>query len=171
MIRQFGFPIADAVMATVALNAGGIVGSIALARLIDRFGPYLVIGPAYVIGTAFVALIGFLPGPLGLALVNVFLAGFFSIGAQLSAVSLAAVFYPTSVRATGIGWSMGIGRGGAIAGPVIGGFLIGAGVPVSGLFLAAAAASIVAGGAILTMRLAGGPARYAPSVAAGPSHS
>jgi AAHS family 4-hydroxybenzoate transporter-like MFS transporter len=153
VFRQFGFPIASAVMATVVLNAGAIVGSIVLARLVDRFGPHVVIGPSFAIGTGFVALIGMLPGPLALALANVFFAGFFSIGAQLTAVSVAAVFYPTSVRATGIGWSMGVGRIGAIAGPVIGGVLIGAGIAVSGIFLVAAAASIVAGGAILTMRL------------------
>jgi AAHS family 4-hydroxybenzoate transporter-like MFS transporter len=102
---------------------------------------------------------------LPLALANVFLAGFFSIGAQLTAVSLAAVFYPTSVRATGIGWAMGIGRIGGIAGPVIGGILIGAGVAVNGLFIAAAAASFIAAIAILAMRLSVLPAQLARSPA------
>ena len=143
----------------MVLNAGSIIGSIVLARVIDRLGPYLVIGPAYLIGLVFVGLIGFVPGPLPLALANVFLAGFFSIGAQVSAVSLCAAFYPTAIRATGIGWCLGTGRIGAIAGPVVGGILIGAGVATSGLFLAAAAASLIAGIAILAMRLKPGPAR------------
>ncbi len=162
VFRQLGFSITTAVMATVMLNAGGIVGSIVLARLIDRFGPYAVIAPGYAVGTVFVALIGLIEAPLAIMLAIVFLAGFFSIGAQLGAVSLAATFYPTTMRATGIGGCMGVGRVGAIAGPLIGGALIGAGFGIGGLFLTAALASIVAGAAILTMgRVTAGGTRIA----------
>ena len=152
LFRQLGFPIGSAVMATVMLNAGGIVGSIVLARLIDRFGPYAVIAPGYAIGTVFVALIGLIEAPLAIMLAIVFLAGFFSIGAQLGAVSLAATFYPTTMRATGIGGCMGVGRVGAIAGPLAGGALIGAGLGTGSIFLAAGLASLLASAAILAMR-------------------
>jgi AAHS family 4-hydroxybenzoate transporter-like MFS transporter len=152
LFRQLGFPIGSAVMATVMLNAGGIVGSIVLARLIDRFGPYAVIAPGYAIGTVFVALIGLIEAPLAVMLAIVFLAGFFSIGAQLGAVSLAATFYPTTMRATGIGGCMGVGRVGAIAGPLAGGALIGAGLGTGSIFLAAGLASLLASAAILAMR-------------------
>jgi AAHS family 4-hydroxybenzoate transporter-like MFS transporter len=157
LFRQLGFPIASAVMATVMLNAGGILGSVVLARLIDRFGPYAIIAPGYAIGTVFVALIGLVDAPLGIMLAIVFCAGFFSIGAQLGAVSLAATFYPTAVRATGIGGCMGVGRIGAIAGPLTGGVLIGTGLGIGVIFLAAALASLVASAAIVAMRRFGPP--------------
>lgn len=151
LLRGVGLPIESAVIATVTLNAGGIVGSIVLAQFVDRFGPYAVIGPAYAVGTVFVALVGLLGAALPLILATVFLAGFFSIGAQLCAVTLVAVFYPTAMRATGIGWCMGIGRIGAIAGPVIGGALLGAGFDARAMFFAAAAASILAAASITAM--------------------
>ena len=151
LLRGVGLPIESAVIATVTLNAGGIVGSIVLARFVDRFGPYAVIAPAYAVGTVFVALVGLLGAALPLILATVFLAGFFSIGAQLCAVTLVAVFYPTAMRATGIGWCMGIGRIGAIAGPVIGGALLGAGFDARAMFFAAAAASILAAASITAM--------------------
>src|SRR5271166_474767 len=56
---------------------------------------------------------------------------------------LAASSYPTSLRATGIGWSLGIGRFGSILGPVIGGALIGLHWPNSSLFIAAAVPALI----------------------------
>jgi AAHS family 4-hydroxybenzoate transporter-like MFS transporter len=151
VLRQTGLTIESAVLATVMLNAGAIVGSIVLGRLIDRFGPYAVIWPSYAIGAIFVALIGSIGGSFATMLTVVFTAGFFSIGAQLSVVTLAATYYPTSLRATGIGWSMGVGRIGAMIGPVVGGLLITAGFAAPELFLAAAATSFLAGMGILAM--------------------
>jgi AAHS family 4-hydroxybenzoate transporter-like MFS transporter len=45
-------------------------------------------------------------------------------GAQAGLYALAAIFYPTSIRSTGIGWCSGIGRIGSISGPLIGGVLL-----------------------------------------------
>ena len=54
-------------------------------------------------------------------MLTTFGAGFCVVGGQNSANALAAIFYPTAMRATGVGWSLGIGRIGAILGPLIGG--------------------------------------------------
>jgi AAHS family 4-hydroxybenzoate transporter-like MFS transporter len=45
-------------------------------------------------------------------------------GAQAGLNALAAMFYPTDVRATGIGWALGVGRIGSIVGPSLGGVLL-----------------------------------------------
>src|SRR5207244_12728145 len=45
-------------------------------------------------------------------------------GAQSGLNALAASFYPTTIRATGIGWALGIGRIGSIVGPSVGGVLL-----------------------------------------------
>ena len=62
-------------------------------------------------------------------------AGFCVVGGQNSANAVAAIFYPTSMRSTGVGWSLGIGRVGAIIGPLIGGFLISLHWPNSSIFI------------------------------------
>jgi AAHS family 4-hydroxybenzoate transporter-like MFS transporter len=62
-------------------------------------------------------------------------AGFCVVGGQTSANAVAAIFYPTSMRSTGVGWSLGIGRVGAIIGPLIGGFLISLHWPNSSIFI------------------------------------
>ena len=56
--------------------------------------------------------------------IAIFFAGFSIIGGQPALNALAATYYPTSLRSTGIGWSLGIGRIGSIVGPVLGGQLI-----------------------------------------------
>ena len=51
--------------------------------------------------------------------------GFFSQGGFIGLYSVAARLYATNIRATGVGWCIGIGRFGAIVGPGIGGVFIG----------------------------------------------
>jgi AAHS family 4-hydroxybenzoate transporter-like MFS transporter len=66
------------------------------------------------------------------------------IGGQIAANALAAAFYPTSVRSTGIGWALGIGRIGSIVGPLVGGVLLTMKWSAAAVFLAAAAAALCA---------------------------
>lgn len=154
MARRGGLGIESAVIAVSMLNLGGIVGSITLGRLSDLTRcPAIVIGSAYTVGAAVIALIGHAVNS-GLALCAVaFLAGCFSMGAQLCTVALCASFYDTFLRATGIGCSMAAGRIGAIVGPVFGGVLLAAGTSASALFAMAGITSLGAGFAVLAMGL------------------
>jgi len=47
------------------------------------------------------------------------------LGIQTGINVVGALIYPTSLRANGSGWELGIGRLGSIAGPVVGGILVG----------------------------------------------
>jgi AAHS family 4-hydroxybenzoate transporter-like MFS transporter len=149
--RQTGLGIESAVLAVAMLNLGAIVGCVLLGRLVDWYGPAVVIGSAYALGAAAIALIGQAGQSTALLLTITFAAGFFSIGAQMCTVALCAGFYETFLRATGVGSAMGIGRIGAIAGPVLGGMLIGAGVAAPILFVVAGITSLGAAAAVLTM--------------------
>jgi AAHS family 4-hydroxybenzoate transporter-like MFS transporter len=82
-----------------------------------------------------------------------FLAGVFSIGAQMCTIALCASFYETSLRATGVGWAIGIGRIGSIVGPVLGGVLIAAGMAAVSLFILVGAMSIGSAIAIVALGL------------------
>jgi AAHS family 4-hydroxybenzoate transporter-like MFS transporter len=83
--------------------------------------------------------------------VTAFAAGTFTVGAQMCAIGLAASFYDTALRSTGVGWSLGFGRLGAVVGPAVGGVLIAAGLSMQSLFLVAGLVSLGAAVSVLTM--------------------
>jgi len=86
----------------------------------------------------------------------IFAAGFCVVGGQIAANALAAGFYPTSVRASGVGWALGIGRIGSIVGPLVGGVLLAEKWSTAAVFMTAAAAALVAALAALVLsRLTG----------------
>ncbi|MGF6600681.1 AAHS family 4-hydroxybenzoate transporter-like MFS transporter [Paraburkholderia sp. GAS448] len=149
--RGNGLNIEQAVLAVSMLNLGAVAGCVVLGRLSDRFGAPGVIGAAYLAGSLAIVAIGFVGRSPTLLYVTTFVAGAFSIGAQMCTVALCAVYYDTFLRATGIGWAMGIGRTGAIVGPVLGGVLLGAGVTAETLFLVAGATSAGAAVAVLIL--------------------
>jgi MFS family permease len=70
------------------------------------------------------ASLGGLALPAALTLILAFFIGVLLQGAYNGLWPLAASIYPSSIRATGIGWAIGIGRGGAILGPLLGGYLM-----------------------------------------------
>jgi AAHS family 4-hydroxybenzoate transporter-like MFS transporter len=65
-------------------------------------------------------------------MLSVFCAGFCVSGGQVGVNALTAAYYPTSNRATGVGWASGIGRIGSVVGAVAGGWMValGLGLPV-----------------------------------------
>jgi AAHS family 4-hydroxybenzoate transporter-like MFS transporter len=74
----------------------------------------------------------------------IFAAGFCIVGGQIAANALAATFYPTSIRSTGVGWALGIGRVGSIVGPLVGGALLTMKWSTGEVFMAAATAALCA---------------------------
>jgi AAHS family 4-hydroxybenzoate transporter-like MFS transporter len=149
--RRAGLGIEAAVTAVAMLNLGAVVGCLLIGRLADRLGPAVVIGTGYVLGAVAIVLIGHAGHSSVLLCAIAFVAGALSLGAQMCAVALCASFYETFLRATGVGWGMGIGRGGAIVGPILGGLLLAAGVDASTLFVVAGLTSLLSGAAVLAM--------------------
>lgn len=151
LLKESGYPLSIAVLSSVLLNLGTVLAAPILGRAMDRLGPFRIIGGAFVIGAAFVTLIGWPHDHQTAMLAVIFLAGFFSIGAQLCVVTLATIYYPTYLRATGIGMAMVCGRVGAVVGPSMGGAMLAAGFKPAALFQLAALASVLASLAILAM--------------------
>lgn len=141
VLKDGGFTTSRAVLAGTLLQVGGVVGTLALGRLMDWRG-FGVLVACFVVASAAIVAIGQGRGsPLLLA--AIFVAGFCVIGGQPAVNALAATSYPTALRSTGIGWSLGIGRFGSILGPVLGGHLIGLGWSSSSLFMASAVPAAV----------------------------
>ncbi|HWF00059.1 MAG TPA: MFS transporter [Caulobacteraceae bacterium] len=141
--RQSGIDMSSAVLAVAAVNGGAIVGCLAIGALADRSGrATLVIGAAFALGAVAIVLIGQAGRSGAWLLAASFMAGVLSIGAQMCTVAFCAAFYDTPLRATGVGWAIGVGRIGAIVGPVLGGVLLATGMPLQTLFAIVAAMSV-----------------------------
>ena len=85
-------------------------------------------------------------------MIATFLAGFGVVGAQIGVNALAAGLYPTSIRSTGVGWALGVGRIGSIIGPVAGGILLNFGWNAQSVVLIAAVPALFAGVAVFALR-------------------
>ena len=151
LFKDAGFPIAKAALVSAMYQVGGTVGAVVLGRAMDRFNPYKVLGISYLSSIVFIALIGFMYTDLLVLNLAVAGVGFCISGSQIGANALAAAFYPTSNRATGVSWALGIGRCGAILGSLMGGALLGAGLGFSAIILLLAIPALLASIAVLAL--------------------
>jgi AAHS family 4-hydroxybenzoate transporter-like MFS transporter len=143
LVTGMGYATQTAVLIGAVLQVGGTIGAFGLAWLIARGRFIPMLATTFAVATLSVAFIG-QPGLSLTALgVIVFVAGWCVIGGQPGINALSATYYPTSLRSTGIGWGLGVGRIGAIVGPIIGGVLIGQKWTEQQLFWAAAAPALV----------------------------
>lgn len=159
IVKDTGLTISTAVLAGTALQVGGAVGSIILGLIIDLTSFRRVLIPCFITAAASIFLIGHSGVTLPLLFLAVTAAGMCVIGGQSSLVALAGSSYPTTLRATGIGWSLGVGRLGSILGPVLGGELIRLNWPVSSIFMAVAIPAVLSAVILSVMDRDGCPAR------------
>jgi AAHS family 4-hydroxybenzoate transporter-like MFS transporter len=124
VVRDAGYTTAIAVLVGTTVQIGGTIGAFGNGWLIGRAGFARALSSIFAVGSVSISMIGqpFLSLPL--LFLAVFVAGWCVTGGQPGVNTLAAVYYPTNLRSTGIGWSLGIGRIGAIIGPVVGGRLM-----------------------------------------------
>jgi MFS family permease len=80
-------------------------------------------------------LFAFAPNDLTTLLVIIFVVGVLLQGGFTGLYSVAAKAYPTEIRSTGIGWAIGVGRWGAILGPLAAGYLIAGGLDMAANFI------------------------------------
>lgn len=154
LLHGAGMGLRTAIVSAAILNLGGVAGALAFARLIDAAGARRVLAPAYAVGAALTAALGALDGSAAATLAVIGAIGFCIIGGQIGTNALAAALYPTSIRGTGVGWAVGIGRIGAILGPVVGGMLLTGGAGIAAVLGVAAAGALVCAIALVGMRAA-----------------
>ncbi|MEQ1118911.1 aromatic acid/H+ symport family MFS transporter [Acinetobacter junii] len=152
LMLQAGYSLGASMLFLFALNIGGMVGAIGGGALADRFHLKPVITSMFVIGAAALILLGF-NSPQIVLYSLIALAGAATIGSQILLYTFVAQFYPTTIRSTGMGWASGIGRIGAIIGPVLTGALLTFELPHQMNFLAIAIPGVIAAFAIFLVNL------------------
>ncbi|KXZ64503.1 aromatic acid/H+ symport family MFS transporter [Acinetobacter venetianus] len=152
LMLQAGYSLGASMLFLFALNIGGMVGAIGGGALADKFHLKPVITAMFIIGAASLILLGF-NSPQFILYSLIALAGAATIGSQILLYTFVAQFYPTTVRSTGMGWASGIGRIGAIIGPVLTGALLTFELPHQMNFLAIAIPGVIAALAIFLVNL------------------
>lgn len=123
LMTMAGYGFGSSLMFLLFLNIGGIIGAIGGGWLSDRFHPRPVLMLFFTLAAVSLALLGF-KSHVAVLYFLVTVAGATTIGSQILLYAYVAQFYPTAIRSTALGWSSGVGRIGAILGPVLGGALL-----------------------------------------------
>jgi MFS transporter, AAHS family, 4-hydroxybenzoate transporter len=161
LLRESGLSVSAGVRATAATGLGGMIACLMEGYLINAWGAYTVLIAEFGFGAVSMALLGYVARSFGLAAAVAFVLGFLVIGAQGGLNALAARFYPTSMRSTGVGWALGVGRVGSVVGPLLAGILLTAGWKPRQLLLGGGLAAVCACLAIIGSKLArGGTTAY-----------
>lgn len=151
LMTEAGYGLGSSLSFLLVLNFGAIFGAVGGGFIADRLHLKNVLVVFFVIAAFSISLLGFKsPTPVLYLLVAV--AGATTIGSQILLYAYVAQFYPLAIRSTGIGWASGVGRTGAIVGPILGGTLLAMAMPLQYNFIffaipgaiAAVAVSLVA---------------------------
>ncbi|WP_210770800.1 MFS transporter [Qaidamihabitans albus] len=127
LMREAGYPLGSALTFLLVLNLGAIVGTLVASVLADRFGPKPVTVTAFLLAALCLVVLSQRVGT-GLLFAAVGVAGLGSVGTQILVNGYVAVHYPAPIRATALGWALGVGRAGAIVGPLFGGWVLASGI-------------------------------------------
>ena len=130
LMTSMGLDLAKASRTVAAYNFGAVIGAIACAWLIGRFGSRISMVWMTLLAAGCAAVLSFLSqGHPDVTALTIWMAlhGLFTNGAQTTLYSLSAHIYKADVRATGSGTALAVGRIGAIVGSYGGAALVDAG--------------------------------------------
>ncbi len=143
VMTEAGYSVGSALSFLLLFQGGAVIGNLVAGGLADRFGTKIICGLFFAIAAIGIALLSVnMPTILIYLFAGIAGAGVFA--AMVLVYSYIGQYYPASSRATALGWAAGIGRTGAIVGPILGGFLVGAGLAVPWGFYSFAIAGVVA---------------------------
>jgi MFS transporter, AAHS family, 4-hydroxybenzoate transporter len=153
LLKDAGVAPSTAALVSALFPLGGF-GAILSGWLMDRFNANLIIAACFALTAAAVYAIGQSTGNIVLLMLVVLGAGTIMNTAQSSLPTLAAAFYPTNGRATGVAWMMGIGRFGGIAGSFLVAELSRRNLSFGQIFMIVAISGLVAATALVIKQLA-----------------
>src|SRR5215510_526292 len=145
LLRGWNIPPATSSLLVSVFSIMSVCGMAIAGRLVERFGPAGALAPAFICGAALLASLGHVATTPWATVVVMGLLGFaVPLGAS-GTIALTATFYPTAMRSAGTGWAMGLGRFGQVLSPLVIGLLIALNWASTNIFIAMAAAPLLAG--------------------------
>lgn len=153
IVTDMGFAPSAAAGVLVWANVGGAIGGISLGLLSERIGLRSLAVGFFVTSTVMVTIFG--QGASNLVQLSSICAvtGFFTNGGVVAAYALLARAFPAELRASGTGFAIGVGRGGAVLAPIIAGYLFDAGFGLKFVAIAMSAGSLVAAAGVVTLTM------------------
>lgn len=151
IVVDMGFTAAYAGSVLVWANVGGLAGAVLLSALTQRFNVRALVIVAMLASTVLVNIFGQGQASLTQLALVAACAGFFTNGAVVGLYAIFAQAFPTNVRASGTGFVIGIGRGGAVLGPILAGFLFQEGQGLAAVAFVMALGSLVAAAMLLLL--------------------
>ncbi len=148
LMESAGFSTAGSLSFLLLLNGGAVLGALFGSHVADRFGARRVVAACFLIGAGAMVLLT-TTGILPVLLLIVAVVGLGTSGTQTLIYGLVANYYRTTVRGAGVAWCAGFGRLGGVAGPAVGGLLVGAGLALDTIFYVLAAVALL--GMLLTL--------------------
>jgi len=144
IVVDMGFTPSSAAGVLVWANVGGATGGAVLGLLSLRFGLKHLTMIVLVMSTLMVAVFGHGQANLSQLSLVCAVAGFFTNAGVVGLYGIFAQVFPTHVRATGTGFAVGFGRGGAMLAPIIAGYLFHAGYGLEFVAVAMGVGSVIA---------------------------
>ncbi len=142
-----GYSLGSGLWFMLVLNVGAIIGGTFGGWLCDRLDKKRIIVAYFLLASVSITLLGFKWDFYLVSLIAA-CAGAGTIGTQMLADAYITQYYPSTMRSSGIGFALGVGRMGAMIGPTLGGILVTMGVSFQVNFLAFAIPGLFAAGAI-----------------------
>ncbi|MEM5314379.1 MFS transporter [Paraburkholderia sp. JHI869] len=164
IITHSGGSMQAAALTTSLWSVGGTTGGLLIGRIMDGSQPNRVLGIAYLCACVAICIVGQAYATPLVAAPFVFVAGMCISGTQVGVNGLAAMLYPTAMRATGVAWATGIGRFGSMLGSAVGGYLLSSGLGYGVLFSIVALPAVVAAACMFAMPRREAPPAPAPAI-------
>jgi MFS family permease len=153
IVADLGFDDSSAAGVLVWTNVGGALGGAVLGILTQRYRvKTLTVGLLW-LSTVMVTWFGRTRADLQWLSLVCAAAGFCTNAGIIGLYAIVAQAFPTHIRASGTGFTIGVGRGGSVLAPIVAGFLFAAGYPLSTVAMAMAVGSLLAGAMLLLLRL------------------
>jgi AAHS family 3-hydroxyphenylpropionic acid transporter len=151
LIIGLGFSHTEASAASVYFGLSGSLGAVLLGHLHAGESRRRWVILTYMGMAAALAMVAWVGKAFWLIAAACAVAGVFVIGAQLILFALVPLYYPASIRGTGVGASVAVGRLGSVVGPLFAGSLLASGGGSAAVLVAIIPFVAIAGSAALAL--------------------
>jgi benzoate transport len=153
IVVDMGFVVSSAANVLVWTNVGGAAGGAVLGLLTMRYNVKTLTIAVLLLSAVMIVVFGRTPADIARLSLICAAAGFFTNAGIVGLYAIFAHAYPTEVRASGTGFAVGIGRGGAVLAPIVSGFLFEAGISLPTVAVIMSLGALLAAMALTFLKL------------------